>query len=128
MMDPSDARLHTGTPAQMEQARREFRRQQRLQIAMRSGLPELPRKDLSRRRFGILEDRVSGNFYRAIRGELTDPKHSSAVGYVINEAGDSVYLERPVGSPQNRDELEAQQAEREARRAAPKPTPTWAKR
>jgi hypothetical protein len=115
MMDPTDARLVTGTPAQMQEARREFRRQQRLHIAMQSTLPELPRSDLAFHKLGLIEDVASGNLYRAARGELTDPNHSSAVGYYITEAGDPIYLERPVGMPH--DELNAQHADREERRA-----------
>jgi hypothetical protein len=116
-LDPSDPRFVTGTDDTRRQARDEFRRQQRLHIAMRSTLPELPRSDLAFHKFGI-EDIASGNYYKAIRGELTDPNHSAAVGYYINELGDPVYLERPVGSPQNRDELNELRAEREQRRQA----------
>jgi hypothetical protein len=127
-MDPTDARFVTGTEESRRQARAEYRRQLRIAVAMKSGLPEFPRSDLGFHKFGVIEDVASGNFYRAIRGEVSDPKHSSAVGYFVTEAGDPIYLERPVGSRQNRDDLEAKRAEREARRNAPKPRPAWARR
>jgi hypothetical protein len=61
----------------------------------------------------------------AVGGEV-DPKHSSAVGFYLTAAGDPVYLERPARPPQNRAELEQQQAEREQRKNQPKRT--WARR
>ena len=126
-MDPADPRLVTGTPEQIDQVRREFRRQQKIQIAMRSGLPEIPRSDLVFHKFGPIEDLASGNFFNAIRGEVTDPRYSSAVGYYVTPDGAPIYVERPVGAPQNRAELEAQQADRARRDAAPKKKPAWAK-
>ena len=43
------------------------------------------------------------------------------------ESIDPIYVERPVGAPQSRAELEAQQADRARRDAAPKKKPAWAK-
>ena len=85
----------------------------------------VPRGPRSR---GQIEDRASGNLYRAVRGDLIDPQSSGAVGYYLTDAGLPVYLERPVGSPQSRAELEAKRAELEQRRNASKPRPKWAKR
>jgi hypothetical protein len=127
-IDPSDARFVTGTAQERQLARAEYRRQLRIAIAMRSGLPEIPRSDLSFLKFGLIEDLASGNFYHAVRGELDDPKHSSAVGFYLTASGDPVYLERPAGSPQNRAELEELQAAREQRKNAPKARPAWARR
>ena len=42
-LHPNDAVFVTGTPEQQRQARDEYRRQQRLQAAMRSGMLELER-------------------------------------------------------------------------------------
>ena len=128
MIDPADPRFVIGTDADQRRAREEFRRQQQIAAAMRSPLPEIPRSDLEFHRFGQIEDRASGNLYRAVRGDLVDPSHSTAIGYYLTEHGLPVYLERPVGSPQNRAELEAKQAELEQRRNSPKPRPAWAKR
>jgi hypothetical protein len=99
MMDPADPRLVTGTPEQIDQARREFRRHQKLQIAMRSGLPEIPRSDLAFHKFGRIEDIASGNFFHAMRGKVTDPRHSPAVAYYVTEDATPIYVERPVGAP-----------------------------
>ena len=129
MMDPADPRFVTGTTEQIAQARLEWHRQQALQAAMRSSLPEIPRSDLSFQKFGLIEHIGSGNFYRALRGVVDDPQYSPAVGYYIDEAGGlPVYLERPVSRPRDRAELEQMRAEREARRNAPKERPAWAKR
>jgi hypothetical protein len=124
-IDPSDPRFVTGTAQEQQQARAEYRRQLAIAIAMWSGLPEIPSSDLKLLRFGLIEDLASGNFYFAVGGEV-DPKHSSAVGFYLTAAGDPVYLERPARPPQNRAELEQQQAEREQRKNQPKRT--WARR
>ena len=99
----------------LKQARREYRRHQKIQMAMRSALPEIPRSDLDFHRFGLIEDRASGNFFHALRGELDEPKHSSAVAHFLTESGDPIYLERPSSPPQDRAELEARQAALEQR-------------
>ena len=127
-LDPADPMFVVGSDADRRRAREEFRRQQQIAAAMRSPLPEFPRSDLAFGKHGQIEDRASGNLFRAVRGDLIDPQSSGAVGYYLTDAGLPVYLERPVGAPQNRAELEAKRAELEQRRNASKPRPKWAKR
>ena len=80
---------------------------------MRSALPENPRGDLEFLKFGVVEDRASGNFFHACRGELDDPRHSSAVAYFLNVTGDPIDWTSPPDSHRTwGTELEAQQAER----------------
>lgn len=68
--------------------------------------------------------RGRGTFYRERHDGLIDLAWSTATAYYVNAAGTPILLEPPPG-PQNRAELEAQQAEREPRDAAPKPRPAW---
>ena len=116
MIDPTDPRFVVGGEEDRRRARQEYLAAQRVAIAMRSGLPEIPRGNLTFGRFGHIEDR-SGEFYRRRRGEIEDPKHSSAVAFYLDPGGDPIYLERPVGGPRNHEELEQRRAENEQRRA-----------
>lgn len=86
------------------------------------GWPQLNREDLVFGRYGIVEDRVTGNFYRLCRGELTDSLYSGAVAIFEDAAGAIRFLEPPTGFPSNRAELEQRRAAREQRRNAPKPS------
>ena len=79
-------------------------------------LPEIPRARLTFGRFGHVEDE-GGEFYRVCRGQLDDPRYSSAVAFYLDVAGVPVYLERPTGAPHNRDEQAQAAAAREQRRA-----------
>jgi hypothetical protein len=98
------------------------RLEQRLRTAMRSGLPELARTNLKFGRHAV-EDETSGDLYRIVRGEVDDPRYTSAVAFFINANGDAAYLERPTSGPKTRAELDARQAEREQRRTQPRPRP-----
>jgi hypothetical protein len=89
---------------------------------MNSGLPEFARSDLTPRRFGILED-SDGKWYRPHHGATDDPAHNPAlVGFFIDRNGWPIYVERPNG-PASAAEFAARRAEREQRKASPKPKP-----
>ena len=89
--------------------------QQRLRIAMRAGWPEIPRNRLKFGPRGLIEDTATGDFFGVYKGEV-DPQLCPVAAYYIAPAGDPVFLEPPPG-PRNRDELAAQRAAHEQRRA-----------
>ena len=100
---------------------REQIRNRQVEEARRVGWPRLDREDLDFGRYGIVEHKATGSFYRLHRGELTDSVYSGAVAYFEDAAGGIRFLEPPTGYPSNRAELEQRQAERERRRNAPRP-------
>ena len=122
MLDPTDPRYVTGSPEDQKRARADWHRQRYIAQVMGSDL-EIPRADIAPLRFGVVEDTRTGTFYRRRRDQLPDLDYTSATAYYVDAAGSPVLLERPSTGPTNRSELEAQQAEREARRNAPKPPP-----
>jgi hypothetical protein len=122
----SDQRFVAGSEEEdRRRTRDEYRRQHALDLAAKSGLPEIPHQDLEPRPFAILEDRASGVFFVPIRGVVDDPKRSGATAFYLDPSGQPVYLQRPASGPKSRAELEQHRAEREARRAQPRPKPTW---
>ena len=127
LLDPTDPRYVTGSPENRKHARDEWHRARFAGQVMSSQLEEIPRAHITFLRFGQVEDTRTGTFYRRRRDQLPDLDHANAVAYFIDAAGTPVLLERPTG-PKNRAELEQQQAEREQRRNAPKPRPTWMNR
>ena len=127
-LHPSDAVFATGNPEEQRAARDEYRRQQRLQAAMRSGMQELERSDLEFGRFHITH-RPSGQLFHVTRGEQFAGQYDTATAYYVTAGQEVAFLEPPSGGPKTVDELlRAQRAAREAERAAnPKP-PAWARR
>ena len=122
-LDPSHERYATGTPEDRERARREWRQNRFTAQVMSSGMNEIPRSDIAALRFGVVEDTRTGTFYRVRRDGLIDLEWTNANAYFVDAAGAPVLLEQPPG-PKNRAELEQREAEREARRSAPKPRRT----
>jgi hypothetical protein len=109
-----------------EEAHQEIRAYQQAQLALKSGLPEIPLNQLKFARFGQVEDTASGDLYQVIRGLVDgDPKRCGAAAWFVDGGDNVIWLKRPASGPQTRAELEQQQAEREARRNAPKPKPEW---
>jgi hypothetical protein len=128
LLDTADPRHVTGSPEDRQRARDQWHRHRYTAQVMRSDLEEIPRKEIAPLRFGLVEDTSTGAFYRPRRDGLVDLEYmTNAVAYYVDAAGSPVLLERPPG-PQNRAEFERRQAERERRKAAPKPRPTWAQR
>jgi hypothetical protein len=66
MMDPTDSRLVTGTVEQQEQARRQIRREQRIQEAIRCKIEQLELADLEVRKFDIVHVPTGRIFYRML--------------------------------------------------------------
>jgi len=100
-----------------QRAAEELRREQRLRIAQKAGMAEIPRGEL--RRFGpYLERAATGELFHVSRGEVFDQGHDVASAYYHDAGGGLVFLQRPQG-PQTRAEFEAQRAERERRRQMP---------
>ena len=125
MLDPADPRFVTGTEQDREAARREWHKQRFLAQLERSSLPEIPRDNLTFGRFGQVEDTTTGRLFRVRHDELGDVEYlGGVVAYYLDEHGSPHLLEEPHG-PQSRQALEEQQAEREERRAAPRPKPSW---
>ena len=128
LLDPSHPRSVTGSEEDRKQARAEWHQQRFTAEVMRSGLPEIPRADIAHQRFGVVEDTRNGTFFRARRDGLIDLHHTQAIAYYCDEAGTPILLERPPGA-QTRAELEAQQTEREQRRAEQAAAvPSWRRR
>ena len=128
LLDPNHPRYVTGTEEDRKQARDEWHRTRYVARVMASSLPEIPRSDIEPLQFGRVEDVRSGTFYRVRRDSLADLDWTNAVAYYTDPAGTPVLLEQPSSGPANRAELQAREAEREARRSAPKPRRTRAKR
>ena len=120
LLDPASPRFVTGSEDDKKQAREEWRRQRFTADVMRSDLTEMPRSNLQPFRYRTLEDTTTGTFSQPRLDGLTDLDHADAIAYFLDAAGTPVLLERPTGVKSRR-ELEQHQAEREARRAAPKP-------
>ena len=106
---------------------REQIRNRQVEEARRVGWPRLDREDLDFGRYGIVEHKATGSFYRLHRGELTDSVYSGAVAYFEDNSGIR-FLEPPSGFPSNRAELEQLRAAREQRRNAPRPRRQVARR
>ena len=119
-----------GTPEERKagQGRRQgekLQRDQRERIAMQSGKPCLSASDLGPAHLGLLEHAPTGDYYRVSRGEQYGEQRDTFAAFIINRDGSVTFLERPSSGPQNRDELDQARADREARRAAPRPRPAW---
>jgi hypothetical protein len=116
-LDPNDARFVVGTEADRKRAREDWHRQRFIAQVMGSGLQEIPRSHVEPFKFGLVEDTRNGRFYRCRRDALVDLNHTNATAFYVGHDGVPVLLEEPANGPQNRDELDAQQAERQERRA-----------
>jgi hypothetical protein len=125
MLNPTDPVFVVGSPQEQAQARAEWHRQRLIAQLMRAdNVKEIPRADLRAFHAGVLEDTRTGEFYRPRRDGVIDLQYTQAVAYFFDAAGSPIVLERPSGI-QNRAEFEERQAERERRRSAPRPKPTW---
>jgi hypothetical protein len=123
ILDPNDHRLHTGSPEERDEARREWYRNSYAARVMNAGWREIPRGQLEFQKFGVIEDTETGDFLRVFGG---DPDYAeSVVAFYVTHDGTPVMLAPVVGVPHNRAELEQIRAEREARRNTPKPKPAW---
>jgi hypothetical protein len=128
ILDPSDHRLHTGTPEQQLEARRELRRNSRIaRIVNNPALTEIPRHEL---KFGAHPGRViehvaspDGDFYLPFGGD-PDYTGDDVTAYFFSASGNPILLQR-CRHPASRHELEQTLAERQAARNAPKPRPAW---
>jgi hypothetical protein len=115
-----------GTPeerkaVQERQRGEKLQRDQRERIAMNGRC--IARADLTDGPLGLLEDITDGAFYRVSNGEHTSEDTFAAFTTAAN--GDIVFLEAPASGPRSRAELDQARADREARRAAPRPRPAW---
>ena len=109
--------LVEGDEQSKRQARAQARQRERLALAMKSGWPELARKDLD---FGrVIVHEPTGDFFHLVRGEVYGGGHDPVDAYYIDAAGYVVFLQRPTSGPKNQDELEQRRAERAQRQAAP---------
>ena len=112
-----DENLVAGDETSRRQARAQARQRERLALAMKSGWPELARKDLV---FGrVIVHEPTGEFFHLVRGEVYGGGHDPVDAYYIDAAGYVEFLQRPSGGPQTRLELAQRRAEREQRQAAP---------
>ena len=91
-LHPSDAVFATGNPEEQRAARDEYRRQQRLQAAMRSGMQELERSDLEFGRFHITH-RPSGQLFHVTRGEQFAGQYDTATAYYVTAGQEVAFLE-----------------------------------
>jgi hypothetical protein len=121
----SDQELVEGVEPAQSKAQEDLRREQRLRVAMQSGRPELPRSDLIPAHLSLLEHVPTGEFYGISRGEQYGASFDGFDAFFVDGNGDAVFLQHPSCGPRSRGELEEMRAAREARRAAPKPKPSW---
>jgi hypothetical protein len=84
--------IEGGEPAQAR-ARDEFRRDQRLRVAMNSGKPEIARARLAPARFGSVEDVETGTLYRISAAEH-DGANDTFDAFAVAKSGDPIFLER----------------------------------
>jgi hypothetical protein len=124
IIDPADARFVTGSPEEIEEARRQWHRQRFAAQVANSALDQLDAADLKPHRFGIVEHAPTGRLYAVRRDELPDLEYANAIAYYVDASGAPRLLEEPPG-PQSVQALAEQQANREKRRAAPRPRPAW---
>ena len=123
-MRPADPRLVTGTPEQIDQARREFRRHQKSRSHVKRAA-RIPRADLASTGSGrsrtCVRQLLPRHPWRAHR-----PQVLRGGRYYVTEDSAPIYVERPVGRPEpGRTRSTAGRAR--ARDAAPKKKPAWAK-
>jgi hypothetical protein len=123
VLDPTNPKLVTGTPEEQDQARREWKRHERIRQIVTSAKTEIPRSEVVFERFWI-EHEPSGDFYCPFAG---DPEFADDVpAYYVAASGEPIMLQR-THNPANRAELEQSRRAREERRNAPKQTPAWRK-
>ena len=120
VIDLADHRFVEGTEESRRQAREEAAEQIRLYqaqaLAMRSQLPEIPRSEITPRRFGMI--RRPRAVLRRIRGQVSDPPRSSAVAFFVDSADEIVWLERPGSGTRTRAASTAAGRARATRRPA----------
>jgi len=120
----SDEALVEGGENVQRRAQADLNREVRLRVAMQSGKPELLRSDLKPAHLGLLEHVETGEVFAVSQGEQDGEFHTFDA-YFIGRDGSPVFLQRPASGPTSRAELDAQRAEQEARRNAPRPRPSW---
>jgi hypothetical protein len=88
--------LEAGTPEQQREALKQFRREQRLRVAMRA-FEELPRDEVTVVRAGLVHH--GRDTYRVHRGDVVDVTTKAVIAFFVAADGDVVFLEkaRPVG-------------------------------
>ena len=130
IIDPNDRRLVEGSVEQQQEARKQLKRDLRVQEALRSGIEQLEHTDIEYRRFDLVH-RPTGRIFRVTRGDpfVTFQPSMTAPAFFIGTSQEAVFLTLPPeNSPQTLEEEAEQKAEREQRKAeqqASKQRPAW---
>ena len=99
-LDPNDPRLVTGTVQEQQQARDEYRRQQRIAVARRSGMEEVSHDDLE---FGrrYISHLPTGRLFHITRATTTGPSRSRTRSLPETNAGSKAHARAAAPRPRS---------------------------